>query len=84
MQMGPNDAPCSRSQYFHKALSNILILNILQSYEYLNWEVFLPNIGFGWEPRALAPDLISLLLHVKIRIGKKILSGKKSMLGNSQ
>jgi hypothetical protein len=60
--MGPNDAPYSRQQYYVKVLSKILTLNILQSYEHLNWEVSLPNIGFGWETRALAPDLISLLL----------------------
>jgi hypothetical protein len=82
MQMGPNDAPCSRSQYFHKVLSNILILNILRSYEYLNWEVFLPNIGFGWEPRALAPDLISLLLEVEIGGGNVIGKTIDAMLGN--
>ena len=46
-------------------LSKILTLNILLSYEHLNWEVFMPNIGFGCEPRALALDLMSLLLRLK-------------------
>ena len=72
LYMGQNDAPCimPHCEYQDKSLSKIPTLNILQSYEHLNWEDFLPNIVFGWEPRALAPDLKSLLLNVKTHIGK--------------
>jgi hypothetical protein len=68
LQIVWNDAPCSRLQYFIKVLSNIqiVILNILQSYEHLWWQVFMPNIGFAWESRADAPDPASLLLQVQI------------------
>ena len=66
LHMGQNDAPCSMQhcEYQDKSLSKIPTLNILQSYEHLNFDTSLPNIGFGWEPRALAPNLISLLLKV--------------------
>ena len=66
LHMGQNDAPCSmpHCEYQDKSLSKIPTLNILQSYEHLNFDTSLPNIGFGWEPRALAPNLISLLLKV--------------------
>ena len=41
----------------------------------MKWGFFLPNIGFGWEPRALAPDPTSLLLKVQIE-RKTIVIGK--------
>ena len=66
LHMGQNDAPCSmpHCEYQGKSLSKIPTLNILQSYEHLNFDNSLPNIGFVWEPRALDPNLISLLQKV--------------------
>jgi hypothetical protein len=66
LQMGQNDAPCSmqHGEYQEKSWSKIPPLPLLQSYEHLNFDTSLPNIGFGWKPRALAPNLISLLLKV--------------------
>ena len=58
-----------------------LILNVLQSYEHL--KIALPDIAFGWKPRALAPHLIpvSLLLIFK---SEKIVIGNYSMLGHRE
>ena len=43
-----------------------------------NWELALPDIVFGWEPRALAPDLKSL--PREIYIGEKIDVRKQGIL----
>ena len=54
-------------------------LNVLRRYSrvwtFNNWQVALRDIGFGWQPRALDPDLKSLL---KIQIEKQFSKSNSS------
>ena len=65
--MGPNAvAPCNMIQYVTKIESHTTCICFWQSYEYCNGTVALPDTNFGWEPRALAPDLKSWTLSVTV------------------
>ena len=69
--MGPNDAP---RNWLHPTICDKNWASYWLSDKVMNiwdWELILQDVDFGWEPRALDPDLKSFT--GKIYIEKKLL-----------